>query len=196
MKIVSKNGNIQTSVHIYCNNKRGVDTMEEQWKPIIVTKHGKTYDYTGLYEVSNIDGKIRSLSYSGHGKVQLLKPNKAKKGYYSIGLSKDGKVKRFYVHRIVAEVFIPNPHGYPEVNHLDEDKTNNSVDNLEWVTHKNNAAYSLNKKVICLETGQVFDCILQAKEWLGLKSHAPIGLCCQGKRKHAGGYSWKYYEEE
>lgn len=167
--------------------------MEEQWKPIAIEKEGILYDYSGLYEVSN-KGRIRSLSYKGHGKVEIMKPGKTEKGYLQIGLSKDEKVKRFYVHRLVATAFIPNPNNLPEVNHLNEIKTDNRVENLKWTTHKNNAGYSLNKKVICVETGQVFDCMLEAQAWCGLKSHAPIALCCQGKRKHAGGYSWKYLE--
>lgn len=114
--------------------------MEEQWRDIIIEKNGVVYDYSGLYEVSNL-GRVRSLNYNHTGQIKVLKPGKNKKGYYSVVLSKDGSHKQFSVHRIVAEVFIPNPNNLPVVNHKDENPSNNSVDNLEWCTVKYNINY-------------------------------------------------------
>ena len=162
----------------------------EEWRPVIVTKHGVTYDYTGIYEICNQEGKVRALNYNKTGEVKVLKPDKDKDGYHSVTLSKNGKKRTFKVHRIVAEVFIPNPDGLPVVNHLDENPSNNSVDNLAWCTNRENIEYSQAKKVICLETGQVFDSVRKACEWAGIKGG--IVECCKGKGKTAGGYHWEY----
>lgn len=97
----------------------------ETWKSIT--------GYEGLYEVSNL-GRVKSLKFD---KEKILKPNKVK-GYLRVELLKNGQRKLLYVHRLVAAAFIPNPKGLPEVNHKDEDKTNNSVTNIEWVSRWDN----------------------------------------------------------
>ena len=105
--------------------------------------------YEGLYKVSNL-GRILSLNYKNTGKAKLLNPSDDTDGYLKVGLSKNKKEKTCKVHRLVAETFLPNPENLPEVNHKDEDKTNNFVflnedgtvnkekSNLEWKTHKDN----------------------------------------------------------
>lgn len=111
--------------------------MQEIWKDI--------EGYTGLYQVSNY-GNVKSLSkfvfvsnpkFTGyrHTKEKILKPGKNGLGYQLVVLRKDNKNYQMYVHRLVAQAFIPNPDNLPEVNHKDENKCNNSVDNLEWCTH-------------------------------------------------------------
>ena len=107
----------------------------EEWKSIP--------GYEGLYEVSSY-GRVKSLERykSNNGGIQLikekiLKPHNTKKGYLTVQFSN----KIFKVHRLVAEAFIPNPDNLPMVNHKDEDKTNNNVDNLEWCTAKYNSNY-------------------------------------------------------
>lgn len=92
--------------------------------------------YPGYY-VDDI-GKVYSRKY---GDLRKLKPQLKKNGYLQIGLHNKGVVKYVNIHRLVAEAFIPNPDNLPEVNHKDEDKTNNSVDNLEWCTGCYNARY-------------------------------------------------------
>ena len=111
--------------------------MEEQWKDIIIEKNGVTYDYTGLYQVSNL-GRVRSLGNDKTRKERILKPKINNKGYLQVILCKNGKVKTFLVHRLVATAFIPNPDNLPVVNHRDENPLNNCVDNLEWCTQKYN----------------------------------------------------------
>lgn len=127
--------------------------MEEIWKDI--------KGYEGLYQVSNF-GRVLSINRTRKGRYNSIVPVKRKfknfkttwDGYYDVTLCKDSKLKSFRVHRLVAEAFIPNPNNYPQVNHKDENKTNNvvwinedgSVDyektNLEWCDCKYNNNYS------------------------------------------------------
>lgn len=114
--------------------------MTEIWKAI--------KGYEGLYEVSNL-GNVRSLNRTVRRrqgyiikKGRILIPfYEEKKGYYQVALAKDGKVKKHRVHRLVAVAFLENPFNYTDVNHKDEVKTNNNVDNLEWCTRKYNNNY-------------------------------------------------------
>ena len=116
----------------------------EIWKDIIIERNGEVYDYTGLYQVSNY-GRVKSLdrlNASGHRlKGKVLKPKINNKGYLNVSLCKNGKVKIFLVHRLVATAFIPNPDNLPVANHLDENPSNCNVDNIEWCTQKHNINY-------------------------------------------------------
>ena len=113
---------------------------KEIWRPIV--------GYEGLYEVSSY-GRVRSLDryvkYS-NGPIHLhkgmiLNPGKDKDGYLQVNLYNNGKIHQRKVHRLVAQAFILNPDNLPEVNHLDEDKTNNRVENLEFCNRKYNCNY-------------------------------------------------------
>lgn len=128
--------------------KKVID-IEEIWKDV--------KDYEGLYQVSNL-GNIRSVdriinhqydintgiknkTRTIYGK--LLKLYIGKTGYFQVTLSSQKrKPKVVYIHRLVAQAFIPNPKNLPEVNHKDENKLNNKVENLEWCTRDYNAKYS------------------------------------------------------
>ena len=119
--------------------------MIEQWRTAVYD--GELYE--GLYKVSNL-GRILSLNYRRTGRAELKTPRKRKDGYFQVGLRKNGETKTCSVHRLVAQTFIPNPDNLPEVNHKDEDKTNNFVflnedgtvnkekSNLEWKNHRDN----------------------------------------------------------
>lgn len=113
---------------------------EEIWKPVL--------GYEGLYEVSSY-GRVKSVDryvkacyekYRLH-KGKVLSPAKDRYGYLSVVLSYNGKHKTITVHILVAQAFIPNPDDLPIINHKDEDKTNNRVENLEWCTAKYNMNY-------------------------------------------------------
>lgn len=108
--------------------------QEEVWKDI--------KNYEGLYQISTY-GRVKSFPRKGAlRKEKVLKPYKDGKNYYFVvGLHKDGKKQYKLIHRLVADAFIPNPNNLPIVNHKDENKENNNVDNLEWCTYKYNSNY-------------------------------------------------------
>lgn len=102
--------------------------MSEIWKPIP--------NYEGLYEASSL-GRIRSV----YRYNRILKPMISNSGYARVDLFKNKNRKQFSVHRLIAMTFISNPEGKKAVNHIDENKLNNCIDNLEWVTHKENCNF-------------------------------------------------------
>ena len=114
--------------------------IKEEWRPV--------FGYEGLYEVSNT-GQVKSLDkYDSLGvfwEGKLLSKLKVK-GYFMVKLRKDGIQKMCSVHRLVAQAFIENPLCLPQINHKDEDKTNNIVDNLEWCDAKYNINYGTARK--------------------------------------------------
>lgn len=154
--------------------------MEEIWKDIP--------NYEGYYQVSNY-GNFRSLDriikYKNSGTRKYpgksLLTETAKDGYKRIVLMKEGIKKRYQAHRLVTLVFIPNPENKSMINHIDGDKGNNRVNNLEWCTASENIIHADNtglrnmskhhpsnaKKIKCLETGEIFISYYQAVKWLG-----------------------------
>lgn len=107
--------------------------MEETWKNI--------KEYEGLYQVSNL-GRVKSFAVYKQGKI--LRPIRTHKGYLTVVLSKDKKEKRKRIHRLVAEEFIPNPKHKEQVNHINGNKTDNRINNLEWVTCQENVKHAWN----------------------------------------------------
>ena len=103
--------------------------------------------YEGKYKVSN-KGRIKSLNYQNSKKEKLLhlRIGKKRQGYLDVMLSSKNVQKRHKIHRLVAEAFIPNPNNYPEINHIDEDVSNNNVNNLEWCTKLYNLNYGNHKE--------------------------------------------------
>ena len=163
--------------------------------------------YEGLYQVSNF-GNIMSLNYSNTGKAKLMNPRERKDGYLQVHLYKNRKPKMFQVHRLVAEAFIPNPDNLPEVNHKDEDKTNNSVENLEWCTREYNNNYGTHNKRVSkkMTNGKLSKIVLQysldgelIREWPSTREcerngyyHGNVVACCRGERNFHKGYIWIY----
>ena len=93
--------------------------------------------FEGHYQVSNF-GRVKSIKF---GKERILRPGKNKKGYLRVGISKNGESKTYSVHRLVAQAFIPNLNNLPQINHKNEDKTDNRVENLEFCDAKYNNTY-------------------------------------------------------
>lgn len=150
--------------------------------------------YEGLYEVSN-EGNIRNKNTG-----RILKPNKIHKGYLQVILCKDGERKPALVHRLVAQAFIPNPNHYPQVNHIDENKSNNNVENLEWCINQYNIRYSAYKKnkpvnqyALDGRLLNTYKSIKEASEKTGI-DNGDISNCCRNKRGRisAGNFIWKY----
>ena len=116
--------------------------MKEIWKDVV--------GYEGLYQVSNT-GKIKALFTFKYGKGYIKSERLVKgwnnRGYHSIGLTKNKEIHNYYVHRLVAMAFIPNPNNKPYVNHIDYNPLNCNADNLEWCTQKENVNWS--KKHMC-----------------------------------------------
>jgi hypothetical protein len=111
------------------------DKVSEQiWKDVI--------GYEGLYQVSNL-GNVKSLGNKFSRKERLLKLSFQSKGYLTVVLQKDAKRKMVLVHRIVAEHFIHNVESKPQINHIDGNKTNNAIENLEWVSHRENLNHAI-----------------------------------------------------
>ena len=149
------------------------------------------------YEVSNL-GKVRNIK-SG----RILKPHLNHNGYLKHHLYKHNKLKELFLHRIIAIAFIDNPEEKPQVNHIDENKLNNDLSNLEWCTVRENlihgtrtkrVAEKLSQKVIQLDLNDnvlnEFESIKQAGQKTGALARN-ISSCCNGKRKSAGGYKWR-----
>ena len=129
--------------------------IEERIKTMEIFKSLAFLGYD-KYEVSNY-GNVASLNYAQSGKRKLLKPIRDKQGYLHVHFSVNGKQSGFPIHRLVAMAFIPNENNYPEVNHIDENKTNNHMDNLEWVTPKMNSNHGTrNLRISIYGTGRFF----------------------------------------
>lgn len=154
--------------------------------------------------------KIKDFNYliSTNGKVFSLYTNKLvsifeNKGYLKVGLYKDGKQYLKSLHRLLAETFIPNPNNLPQVNHKDENKLNDNLENLEWCTHQYNMNYGTkqerfiknkSKKVYQYDLNgnliNVFDSAVECEQFGFNQQH--IRGCCRGERQTHKGYKWSY----
>lgn len=180
----------------------------------------KKIDNCDNYEISSL-GRVRSIDFivnRGNGRPmpiigKILSTHKNDKGYVSVSLYDNNKKhRRYQVHRLVAKAFIPNPNNLPQVNHKDENKENNSINNLEWCTQNYNINYGNRNKHISesnKNNPKVSKVILQydkdknlVQEWASMNeikrvlnySIGNIYNCCNFKYKQAYGYIWRYKE--
>lgn len=186
--------------------------MDEIWKDVV--------GWEGFYKVSNI-GNIKSENRSAptkkgvyRVKERILAFRLGNNGYFACALSFNGIAKKNNVHRLVAEAFIPNPENKPEVNHIDGNKQNNNVSNLEWATRsenglhawKNGLNHSANLGMIGIKSRlskrisqytldmcfiKTYDAVSDVEREKGI-SHGNISMCANGIRNHAGGFIWRY----
>ena len=187
--------------------------MEEMWRDIP--------GYEGYYQVSNL-GRVKSLERKvKHGRYEYQRKERIKQpydnqGYLSITLNKDKIEKTFMVHQLVATAFIPNPENKPQVNHIDGNKTNNCVDNLEWNTAQENMQHAtctglinpeqcringrksidaIAIRVLCEDTGELFESVIEAGRQLGIDC-IPDNIH-QHKRTHNGrGWLFRIVDED
>lgn len=163
--------------------------------PIKVSDDGEiwTIDRDVVYS----DGRV--FHYKGH-RIPVYKDHG---GYLIACCSQNRKKINIKVHRAVAMAFLSNPNNLPQVNHKDEDKTNNHVDNLEWCTSKYNSNYGTakersrekkGKKVICIETGNIYMSFNHARQEMGHPKSTCIRDCCSGRQNTAYGYHWQWVE--
>ena len=159
---------------------------KEYWKPVV--------GYEGHYQVSNF-GRVKSIKF---GKEIILKQH-IRRGYYSVNLSKNGIAKRYSVHRLVAEAFLPNPDNLPQINHKDENKSNNNINNLEWCDSEYNNNYGTRNKRVSekMTNGKLSKPVLQydlegnlIREWASACEcgrnefdTGAVNACCNNKYK-------------
>lgn len=180
---------------------------KEIWKDI--------KNYEKLYQVSNY-GRVRSKTHirkNGKNenniclsKGKILSSGKDSNGYMIVVFSKNGKTKSYRVHRLVAQAFIPNINNYRCVNHKDENKQNNNVENLEWCSHKYNNNYGTKPNRISIANSKSVNQYDKdgnfIKKWNSMKevsrylkiarADVNISKCCKNKSKTAYGYIWRY----
>ena len=190
-------------------------TESEVWKDVI--------GFEGLYKASD-KGNVRSVerrdSLGRKCGGRMLNPRYDKDGYLRVTLCKNGKQKTRFIHRLVAGAFVPNPDGYSEINHRDENKVNNYANNLEWCTREHNvnhgtmierSAQTRSKKVKAtnIETNEVitFNSTVEAgrkgydqggvtKACRGIYKNGRNGNLIGGDGRTYRGYRWEYYEEK
>lgn len=183
----------------------------EIWKPVI--------GYEGIYEISNI-GRVKSLQRQKYKNPTHIIPGKIRplqlhsNGYYSIMLCKNGITKRVHIHRLVASAFIPNPAGHSTVNHINYDRKDSRVENLEWCSQQQNILHAtkrngyknnmqgrtgklsvnskptyqigLDDKVI-----KLWDSLRDAARELNF-NYSSLRNCARGTSKKSHNFKWKY----
>lgn len=183
---------------------------QEIWKDVV--------GFEGKYQISNY-GRIKRLTYAiirSNGKKQtwkekILNPTKDASGYYGIRSCtknniKNGTMITLRIHRLVAEAFIPNPNNYNHINHIDGNKLNNRVDNLEWCTNEYNIKMAWKDGLCdgCKKKINQYDLdgnfirsyeSAREAERIGGFRNQNIAHCCMGRYKSSGGYIWRYADD-
>ena len=167
---------------------KGALMKNEEWRDVV--------GYEGLYQVSD-QGRVKSFKWN---KERFLKPSMDKDGYLLVTLCTGGKPKTLKVHRLVCEAFHENPDNKPQVNHINEDKTDNRACNLEWCTCKQNVNHGSRNERVSKPVGQysldgklikLWPSTMEAERQAGF-NHGNISQVANGKYKQAYGCIWKY----
>ena len=173
----------------------------EEWRYIIIVQDGVLYSFVGLYQVSNL-GRVKSVRNN-----KLVSQHLTYNGYLRVGLYKNGERLNCRVNRLVAFAFIPIPKGMDvnklDCNHINEDKTLNTVENLCWTTRKENINHgtanqrrgeTMSIKVICTDTEVVYSSLTKASEETGC-SLSGISRCCNGTQESCNNCHWRFYND-
>lgn len=180
--------------------------MIDKWRDVV--------GFEGLYLVSD-QGEIKSVERrkTNNGgtqfvneRIRVLTPDRD--GYLKVCLSKNGRHYVKSVHRLVAEAFIPNPYNLPVINHINEDKQDNRVENLEWCTVQHNTMHGTGRIRTAMKQGRAVvqldmdDNAIDEFYSMGVASKATgipqpnIFKVCNGERNTAGGYKWRYKDDQ
>lgn len=178
------------------------ELAKEEWRDV--------ENYEGKYQISNL-GRLRSFARSVE--PLIFAPHYDKDGYIMYGLRRNGKIYTKKAHRLVASAFIPNKDNLPQINHIDEDKTNNRVSNLEWCSHLYNNRYGTKRQRIsfyAMYQGHSLRKVRQyTKDGLFVKEHISSRMAeretnikhqniietCRGGQTQSGGYLWCYADD-
>jgi hypothetical protein len=192
LRLVSISENNKNREIKYMKLKRTVDKKSDNFK--IIDKKIRDLDLSN-YEVNEY-GQIRNIN--NRDKILLVNLHR---GYQKITLKPTNTKKTigFFVHQLVAHTFISNPNNFSIVNHLDEIRNNNHVSNLEWTTSRENIIYTCGKKIGQYNLNNnllnIFRCIKDAFKAINKKNTSSISLVCNGKKKTAYGFIWKFLDK-
>ena len=153
--------------------------------------------YEGVYSITE-NGEVYS-----HKRKIYLATREDKYGYLRVNLCKNGEMKTRFIHRLMAEAYIPNPDNLPYVDHIDRNRKNNTIENLRWTTERGNSRNSKrNRPVRNLDTNEVFDSIAEAADSVIDQfssydsARSCIYQCCCGRTQYAAGVRWKYEDQK
>lgn len=197
-------------------NKTADQNKPEPWQDLsLEDREGEIWknipEYNGDYQVSNL-GRIKSMKYRSSNRTAILRQKQKDNGYIQIILCSNGKPKHLHTHRVVAQVFTPTDDVKLQIDHIDTNRTNNNINNLQWCTHKENmnnpisreknsksnkGRIALNKKrtyMIDSSTGDILNVFHSATEAAKILNicHSCITDVCRGERKTAGGYKFEF----
>lgn len=183
---------------------------EEIWKRIPNFPYYEVSNYGNVHSIDRmVNAKLGSKSFK---RGRILTKQRLSDGYVQVRLCNNGVTRFYRIHQLVAICFIKNPNGYTQINHINEVKDDNRVENLEWcdIKYNNNYGCRLERISNSMKNGKNSICVVQMnlmgdkiQTWVSMSevqrnlgiSNSKIAACCKGKRNKAGGYKWRYANE-
>lgn len=161
------------------------------------------YAVSSYGRVKSLDRTIQGKRFKMHIRERVMRQHVGRDGYPAIQLFLDRKPFTFKVHRLVAKAFLDNPDNLPEINHIDGNKQNNAVQNLEWCTRGHNIRHAFktglidpkkrrgNRKAVRRSDGVIFDSLTEAARESGTHV-SDVSMCCHGHLAHTAGYGFEF----